>query len=60
MFNKEELKELKFSINTMISERISYRMYETSKKRLEANEKYLQLDYELLAKIIKLMEEDNE
>lgn len=52
MFTEEELKELKLCVNEMISSRIQYSHLETNDSRLVQNKKYLDLDYELLEKII--------
>ena len=52
MFTEEELKELKLCVNEMIASRIQYRHSETNKVRLDLNEKYLELDYKLLNKIL--------
>lgn len=57
MFSKEELKEIKLSLNEMVLQRQKYMYYEKNLKRLEDNKKYLDMDYELIAKIIKLEEE---
>lgn len=52
MFADEELKELKFCVNEMIARRIEYKHTEINKMRLELNDKYLDLDYKLLNKIL--------
>lgn len=57
MFNKEELKEIKLALNSMIASRQTYKAYETNEVRLAENEKYLLLDYALVEKIVKLEEE---
>ena len=51
-FSIEELEEIKLCINTMISERIKYECFENNNNRLSANEKYKQMDYELLDRIL--------
>lgn len=52
-FTLEELIEIKKALNGMIGQRIQYEIIETNNKRLEDNEKYKQLDYNLLDKVIK-------
>lgn len=52
-FTLEELIEIKKALNGMIGQRIQYEIIETNNKRLEDNEKYKQLDYNLLNKVIK-------
>lgn len=49
----EELKELKLSINEMISRRIQYGFSKDNQLRLDLNQKYLTMDYHLLEVIIK-------
>lgn len=55
MFTNEDLKELKLCVNEMISSRIQYSHLEANKNRLIENEKYLELDYRLLEKILNEM-----
>ncbi|MGL5328875.1 MAG: hypothetical protein ACRDD7_06375 [Peptostreptococcaceae bacterium] len=57
MFSKEELKEIKLALNSMIASRQTYKAYETNEVRLADNERYLLLDYALIQKIVKLEEE---
>lgn len=53
-FNKEELRELKTAINSIISQRLTYKItVQDGSKRQELNDKYLKQDYELLEKVIK-------
>lgn len=53
-FNKEELKELKTAINSIISQRLTYKIIvQDGSKRQELNDKYLKQDYALLEKVIK-------
>lgn len=52
----EELKELKLSINEMISRRIQYGFSKDNQLRLDLNQKYLTMDYHLLEVIIKEIE----
>ena len=61
-FTREELEELRRSINTMISSRIEYKYIENSEARIEINNKYLQMDYLLLDRVLKELdkEEDNQ
>lgn len=56
--NKEELKELKMCINTMISERLKYTYIETNEERLKINKKFLDMDYELLRQVIEVLENE--
>lgn len=56
--NKEELKELKMCINTMISERLKYTYMETNEERLKTNKKFLDMDYELLRQVIEVLENE--
>ena len=51
-FNIEELEEIKLCINTMISERIKYECFENNDNRLLTNEKYKQMDYDLLDRVL--------
>lgn len=52
----EELKELKLSVNEMISRRIQYGFSKDNQLRLDLNQKYLTMDYHLLEVIIKEIE----
>lgn len=52
-FSNEELQELKKCVNEMISSRIQYKNIEKNETRKMDNEKYLNLDYKLLDKILK-------
>lgn len=56
--SKEELKELKMCINTMISERLKYTHIETNEERLKTNKKFLDMDYELLRQVIEVLENE--
>lgn len=58
--SKEEVIELKVALNTLISQRVVYPQYERSEVRLSENSKYLKMDYDLLEKIIEVIEGDNE
>lgn len=60
MFNKEELKELKYCVNNMIVSRQTYKTYEDSESRLNDNDKFLDLDYRLVEKILNLLKEVND
>ena len=51
-FTVEELEEIKFCINTMISERIKYERFEKNNNRLSTNEKHKQMDYDLLNRVL--------
>ena len=51
-FTRVELEEVKRCLNCMISERIKYNLIENSEVRLQDNQKYLQLDYDLLERVI--------
>ena len=51
-FTVEELEEIKLCINTMISERIKYECFEKNNNRLSKNEKYKQMDYDLLDRVL--------
>ena len=51
-FSIAELEEIKLCINTMISERIKYECFENNNNRLSANEKYKQMDYDLLDRVL--------
>ncbi|MBY6838713.1 hypothetical protein [Clostridium botulinum] len=52
-FTTEELKEIKIALNTLVGNRIQYRLFVQEGIRKEDNEKYLKLDYELIEKIVK-------
>ena len=56
--SREELKELKMCINTMISERLKYTYMETNEERLKTNKKFLDMDYELLRQVIEVLENE--
>lgn len=51
-FTREELEEIKRSLNCMISERIRYSLIENSEVRQQDNRKYLDLDYKLLENVL--------
>lgn len=55
-FTRVELEEIKRCLNCMISERIKYNLIENSDIRLQDNQKYLQMDYDLLEKVIQTLE----
>ena len=54
-FTIEELEEIKKALNTLIAERIRYKTFENNENRLEVNEKMQMKDYEILDKIIKII-----
>ena len=54
-FTIEELEEIKKALNTLIAERIRYKTFETNEIRLETNEELQMKDYELLDKIIEVI-----
>lgn len=56
-FSNEEIQELKKCINEMIASRIQYGHAENNNVRKCNNEKYLELDYKLLDKILKVEKE---
>lgn len=56
MFTHEELLELKSSLNTMIQQRLLYLHSITDDKEIQYTKDKLQYDYELLNKILKLLE----
>lgn len=56
--SKEELKELKMCINTMVAERLKYTYIETNEERLKINKKFLDVDYELLRQVIEVLENE--
>ena len=57
-FSIEELEEIKKALNTLIAERIRYKTFERDENRLEVNEKMQMKDYEILDKIIKIINEN--
>ena len=57
-FSIEELEEIKKALNTLIAERIRYKTFERDENRLETNEKMQMKDYEILDKIIKIINEN--
>lgn len=57
-FSIEELEEIKKALNTLIAERIRYKTFENNDKRLEINEKMQMKDYEILDKVIKVINEN--
>lgn len=57
MFNKKELQEIKYCVNNMIVSRQTYKTYENNEYRLCENDKFLELDYQLVKKIINMMQE---
>lgn len=57
-FTIEELEEIKKALNTLIAERIRYKTFENNENRLEVNEKMQMKDYEILDKIIKIINEN--
>lgn len=57
-FTIEELEEIKKALNTLIAERIRYKTFERDENRLEVNEKMQMKDYEILDKIIKIINEN--
>ena len=57
-FTIEELEEIKKALNTLIAERIRYKTFENNENRLEANEKMQMKDYEILDKVIKVINEN--
>ena len=57
-FTIEELEEIKKALNTLLAERIRYKTFENDYNRLEANEKMQMKDYEILDKIIKVINEN--
>lgn len=57
-FTNEELEEIKKALNTLIAERIRYKTFENNDKRLEVNEKMQMKDYEILDKVIKVINEN--
>lgn len=57
-FTIEELEEIKKALNTLIAERIRYKTFENNNKRLEINEKMQMKDYEILDKVIKIINEN--
>ena len=57
-FTIEELEEIKKALNTLLAERIRYKTFENNENRLEANEKMQMKDYEILDKVIKIINEN--
>lgn len=57
-FTIEELEEIKKALNTLLAERIRYKTFERDENRLEVNEKMQIKDYEILDKIIKIINEN--
>ncbi len=57
-FTIEELEEIKKALNTLLAERIRYKTFENDYNRLEANEKMQMKDYEILDKVIKVINEN--
>lgn len=55
MLTREELIEMKFAVNEIIASRLCIKY--NSQVLNEDNEKYLKMDYELLDKIIKTLNE---
>ena len=57
-FTIEELEEIKKALNTLLAERIRYKTFERDENRLETNEKMQMKDYEILDKVIKIINEN--
>lgn len=57
-FTIEELEEIKKALNSLLAERIRYKTFENNNERLETNEKMQMKDYEILDKIIKIINEN--
>lgn len=57
-FSIEELEEIKKALNTLLAERIRYKTFENNNERLETNEKMQMKDYEILDKVIKIINEN--
>ena len=57
-FSIEELEEIKKALNTLLAERIRYKTFERDENRLEVNEKMQMKDYEILDKVIKVINEN--
>ena len=57
-FTIEELEEIKKALNTLLAERIKYKTFERDENRLETNEKMQMKDYEILDKVIKVINEN--
>ena len=57
-FTIEELEEIKKALNTLLAERIRYKTFENNNERLEINEKMQMKDYEILDKVIKIINEN--
>ncbi|HBJ1650867.1 TPA: hypothetical protein LA460_000085 [Clostridium botulinum] len=59
-FTAEELREIKIALNTLVGNRIQYRLFVQEGIRKDDNEKYLKLDYKLIKKIVNYMKnQDN-
>ncbi|WP_252225230.1 MULTISPECIES: hypothetical protein [unclassified Clostridium] len=56
MFTKEELQEIKVALNTIIGNRIQYRLFVAEGVRCKDNEKYLKQDYSILEKVLNEIE----
>lgn len=56
MFTLEELIELKLSVNEMMARRIAYSNIEKHDKLLHKNNEYLELDRDLVVKLLKMIE----
>jgi hypothetical protein len=54
---KEELKEIKLSLNTIYAQRQVYKLQETKEKLLRENDRYIEMDIKLIKKIISMEEE---
>ena len=53
-FTLEEIRELKHSLNSLIAQRITYSISVKEGSEREANnQKYLEMDYKLLEKVLK-------
>ena len=59
MFTKEELYELKISLNELIRSRQVYAQLGLSEEEIEFTVKKLKFDYGVLDKVLKLIEEEN-
>ncbi|NFH01330.1 hypothetical protein FC831_13765 [Clostridium botulinum] len=57
-FTTEELREIKIALNTLVGNRIQYRLFVQEGVRKADNERYLKLDYKLIEKIVKYIEQD--
>jgi hypothetical protein len=56
--SKEEMKEIKVSLNEIMARRQVYKLQETKEKLLRDNDRYIEMDIKLIKKIIKIMEEE--